>query len=529
MSFPKINPKTTESWLKLKAHYEQIKNVHLSDLFAQDKNRSADFSVELDDFFVDFSKQRWTKETQNLFVEFAKELKLKEAIKLYFEDNKLNFTENRAVLHTALRSDEESIFLNGENVVEEINNVKQKIKTFTKDVISGGFKGATNQRFTDVVNIGIGGSDLGAKLVCNALKHYKNHLNIHFVSNIDGDHLFEVLYNLNPETTLFVVVSKSFTTAETIKNARSVKDWFVNKMSQSAVQKHFIAVSANPEEVKEFGITSDNIFPMWDWVGGRFSLWSAVGLSIALSLGYDQFEELLRGAQEADHHFLNADFKGNIPVQMAFLTIWYVNFFKADQEAVIPYSHYLDGFVPYLQQSFMESNGKNVDRNGKETNYRTSPTIFGGVGCNVQHAFMQLFHQGKHLIPTDFLGFCSSLKGNEKHHDILMANLFAQSDALAFGTYGEEVNNPFKVFNGNQPSTTILIKKMTPRSLGKLLALYEHKIFAQGVLWNINSFDQFGVELGKELSRKVIEAIKEEKYRKGDSPLLNFYKNKKSL
>lgn len=524
MSFSKINPKETKSWYKLKEHYEQIKDVHLSEMFVQEQNRNSIFSFELDDFLIDFSKQRWTRKTKELFVDFAKELKLEDSIKEYFKENNFNFTEKRAVLHTALRTSSKEIYLNGRNIVEDVDEVKRKIKNFTNQVISGEYKGATGKEITDIVNIGIGGSDLGPKSVCNALKHYKNHLNIHFVSNIDGDHLHEILTDLSPETTLFVIVSKSFTTAETIKNAKSVKKWFEEKLSNNSLQKHFIAVSANVSQAEKFGVSKDNVFPMWDWVGGRFSLWSAVGLSIALSLGFDQYEELLAGAQEADNHFKEASLEENVPVLMAFLTIWYVNFFKADQEAVIPYSQYLEDLIPYLQQSFMESNGKNVDRNGNRINYHTCPTIFGGVGCNAQHAFMQLFHQGKHLIPTDFLGFCEPLKGNKKHHDILMANMFAQTEALAFGTYEKEVENPFKVFRGNQPSTTILMKKMTPKSFGKLLALYEHKIFVEGILWNINSFDQFGVELGKELSINIMDKINENNQEQGESLLLNFYK-----
>ncbi|MFD0963710.1 glucose-6-phosphate isomerase [Pseudofulvibacter geojedonensis] len=525
MSFSKINPKKTKSWLKLKEHYKQVSTIHLSEMFAADKNRSSNFSVGFDDFFVDFSKQRWTRETQQLFISLANELDLKNSIRNYFRENEFNFTEKRAVLHTALRSKEESVLLNGKNIIREVRDVKAKIKCFTNSVISGEYKGANGKKITDIVNIGIGGSDLGPKLVCNALKHYQNHLNIHFVSNIDGDHLYEVLSVLPPETTLFIIVSKSFTTAETIKNATSIKKWFVKNLEGEAFQRHFVAVTTNIEQAEEFGIERDNIFPMWDWVGGRFSLWSAVGLSIALSIGFNQYEELLSGAQIADKHFKEASLEENLPVLMAFLTIWHVNFFKADQEAVIPYSQYLEDLVPYLQQSFMESNGKNVDRNGEKINYHTCPTIFGGVGCNAQHAFMQLFHQGKHLIPTDFIGFCNPLKANKEHHNVLMANLFAQTEALAFGTYGKNIDNSFKIFNGNQPSTTILIKKLTPSSLGKLLAIYEHKIFVEGILWNINSYDQFGVELGKELSRGIIEKINENNEKQRESLLLNFYKN----
>lgn len=529
MSFPKINPTQTKAWVKLKTHYNQVKDIHLCSMFDNDPNREINFSFTLDDFFIDFSKQRWTKETIALFVDLAEELKVKEAISLYFQENELNFTEKRGVLHTALRNKEEELRLKDQSIYQDVDEVKKKMQVFTSNVISGTTRGYTNKEFKNVVNIGIGGSDLGPKLVSNSLKQYQNHLTPYFISNIDGDHLYEILSKINPEETLFIIASKSFTTAETIRNAKSVKEWFLNKMPVEAIRNHFVAVSANIDKVEDFGIVKENIFPMWDWVGGRFSLWSAVGLSIAMCIGYEQFEELLRGASEADKHFFESDLDKNIPVLMAFLSLWYVNFFKADQEAVIPYSQYLEDFVPYLQQSFMESNGKNVDRNGEELSYYTCPTVFGGVGCNAQHAFMQLFHQGKHLIPTDFIGFCKSLKGNVRHHDILMANLFAQSEALAFGTYGKNVGNPFKVFKGNQPSTTILIDKLNPKSLGKLIALYEHKVFVQGILWNINSFDQFGVELGKELSREIIKQLNKSDEVDVASPLFNFYKKQSKL
>ena len=523
MSFSRKNPTKTDSWKKLSEHYEQLKNVHMFDMFADNPDRESQMSVAFDDFFVDFSKNRWTSETIQLFADLSKELNLSESISLYFKENNLNFTENRAVLHTALRSNENEVLLKGENIIPEINSVNSKIKKFTEGIISGHKTGYTSKAFTDVVNIGIGGSSLGPKVVCNALKHYKNHLNTHYVSNIDGDELEETLQLINPETTLFIVVSKSFTTSETLQNASSVKKWFLNTAPNSAIEKHFIAVSANIEKATDFGISKSNIFPMWDWVGGRFSLWSAVGISVALSIGYDNFSGLLKGAEKSDTHYRTAKWSENIPVLMAFSSIWYSNFFTSRQEAIIPYSYYLEDFVPYLEQGFMESNGKSVDRNGDQINYKTGSVLFGGVGSNAQHAFMQLFHQGTNLIPTDFIGFCKALHGNSDHQDVLIANMFAQANALAFGTKNKTVNDPYKVFKGNSPSTTFLIEKLTPENLGILLAIYEHKIFTQGILLNINSFDQFGVELGKELSKTYINTLNESST--NDSLAMQFYKN----
>ncbi|PHS07691.1 MAG: glucose-6-phosphate isomerase [Kordia sp.] len=522
MSFSRKNPINTNAWLKLSAHFEQLKAVHLQEMFSQNSLRESQMSVSWENFFVDFSKNRWTSETIQLFQELASELNLKESIALYFKENNLNFTEDRAVLHTALRSAEKTVVFGGKNIVEDINAVKHKIKLFTESVIAGAKKGCTGKAFTDVVNIGIGGSDLGPKLVCNALKYYKNHLNTHYISNIDGDELQETLQKINPETTLFVIVSKSFTTSETLQNANTIKNWFVSQLSEQALEQHFIAVSANPDKAVAFGMPNEAVFPMWDWVGGRFSLWSAVGVSIALGVGYDNYDKLLLGAQKADESFKNNDLKENVPVLMAFLSVWYSNFFKTTNEAVIPYSYYLEDFVPYLEQGFMESNGKSVDRNGEEVAYNTGSVVFGGVGSNAQHAFMQLFHQGTNLIPTDFIGFCNSLHGNSAHQDVLISNMFAQANALAFGTRGKEIENPYKVFKGNSPSTTFLIKKLTPETLGSLIAIYEHKIFVQGILLNINSFDQFGVELGKELSREYINSLENES--NGYSALMQFYK-----
>lgn len=522
MSFSRKNPINTNSWVKLSTHFEQLKTVHLQEMFNQNSARESQMSISFEDFFVDFSKNRWTSETIQLFKELASELNLKESISLYFKENKLNFTEDRAVLHTALRSGEKAVILDNKNIVDDIDAVKHKIKLFSEAVIGGTKTGYTGKAFTDIVNIGIGGSDLGPKLVCNALKHYKNHLNTHYISNIDGDELQETLQQVNPETTLFIIVSKSFTTSETLQNANTIKDWFVSRLPEQAIKQHFIAVSASAEKAVDFGLSDEVVFPIWDWVGGRFSLWSAVGVSVALGLGYDNYSKLLLGAQKADESFKNDDLEENIPVLMAFLSIWYSNFFNTTNEAVIPYSYYLEDFVPYLEQGFMESNGKSVDRNGEEVDYNTGSVVFGGVGSNAQHAFMQLFHQGTNLIPTDFIGFCNSLHGNSAHQDVLISNMFAQANALAFGTRGKEVESPYKVFKGNSPSTTFLIKKLTPETLGSLIAIYEHKIFVQGILLNINSFDQFGVELGKELSREYISSLGNES--NGDSALMKFYK-----
>lgn len=523
MSFSKKNPTNTVSWKQLSEHYEQLKTAHLYNMFTDNPMRENQMSITLGDFFVDFSKNRWTSETLQLFSNLSEEIDLKESISLYFKDNDLNYTENRAVLHTALRSNEKEVLLKGENIIPKIAAVNTKIKNFTDAIISGHQKGYTGKAFTDVVNIGIGGSSLGPKVVCNALKYYKNHLNTHYVSNIDGDELEETLQVINPETTLFVIVSKSFTTSETLQNADTIKKWFLKSAPSSAIEQHFVAVSANTNLVTAFGINQTNIFPMWDWVGGRFSLWSAVGISVALSIGFDNFSDLLKGAEKADMHLRTTELTENIPVLMAFSSIWYSNFFMSNQEAVIPYSYYLEDFVPYLKQSFMESNGKSVDRNGELITYKTGSVLFGGVGSNAQHAFMQLFHQGTNLIPTDFIGFCKALHGNSDHQDVLIANMFAQANALAFGTKNKTIDNPYKTFKGNTPSTTFLIDKLTPKNLGTLLAFYEHKIFVQGVLLNINSFDQFGVELGKELSRAYINKLNDSS--SNDSLAMQYYKN----
>jgi glucose-6-phosphate isomerase len=527
MALKATNPTTTDSWKKLQSHFEAIKSKHLKDLFSADAKRADELTVKWDDFYVDFSKNRITKKTLELLFELAKEVDLKDAISKYFKGDVINATEGRAVLHTALRAPKDAqVFVDGVNVIPEIHDVKEKIKNFTDAVVNGSHKGYSGKSITDIVNIGIGGSDLGPAMVVDSLQYYKNQLNTHFVSNVDGDHHKEIIKNLNPETTLFVIVSKTFTTQETLSNANSIRAWFLESQPQEAVSKHFVAVSTNIDSVKAFGIDEENIFPMKDWVGGRFSLWSAVGLSISLALGYKHFESLLDGAHKMDTHFKTADFENNIPVISALLTVWYDNFFDSESEAIIPYTQYLNQFATYLQQGIMESNGKSVDRDGNKVNYETGTLIWGEPGTNSQHAFFQLIHQGTKLIPTDFIGYVESLYGNKDHHDKLMSNYFAQTEALMNGKTEAEVLSefkgqtlaeedisklaPFKIFEGNKPTTSLLIQKLTPESLGKLIAMYEHKIFVQGIIWNIYSYDQFGVELGKQLAKSILKELNED-------------------
>ncbi len=520
MSLININPTTTDSWKLLNNHFKKMQSVHMKSLFQNDPNRKKNLSLKFETLSLDFSKNRITEETLNYLVGLAEECKLEDAIEKYFGGDIINVTENRAVLHTALRNtDDKPIIVDGQDVMPEVNQTLDKIKAFSNKVISGEFKGFSGKKITDIVNIGIGGSDLGPHMVVEGLHYYKNHLKTHFVSNIDGDHVTEVLKELNPETTLFVIVSKTFTTQETLTNAETIKKWFLQSASEEDVKHNFVAVSTNLEMVKAFGIAENNIFTMWNWVGGRYSLWSAVGLSISLAIGFDNFRKFLDGAQAMDQHFKNTSFRKNIPVILAVISIWYNNFFESESEVVIPYTQYLQKLAPFLQQLSMESNGKSVDRDGNKVTYQTGNIIWGNSGTNVQHAFMQLVHQGTKLIPVDFIGFESSLYGNKDHHQKLMANYYAQAEALFAGKTAEEVhldmkfkgdtqkiNNllPFKVFDGNRPSNAILIEKLDPRSLGSLIAMYEQKTFVQGVIWNIYSFDQFGVELGKELANKLL-------------------------
>jgi len=534
MTLSKVNPSQTEAWHKLQSHFEKMQQISMKELFASDTNRAENFHIQWNDFLIDYSKNIVDEQTLDLLLNLANEVHLKEAISCYFEGDLINQTEDRAVLHTALRAKEsDKVLVDGINVIPEVYSVKNKIKNFSNEVISGNRKGFTGKPFTDVVNIGIGGSDLGPAMIVEALQFYKNHLNVHFVSNVDGDHVNEVIKKLNPETTLFVIVSKTFTTQETLSNAETIRSWFLQSATQEDVAKHFVAVSTNIQKVTEFGINPDNVFPMWDWVGGRFSLWSAVGLSVSLAVGFDNFDKLLKGANEMDLHFKNESFDKNIPVILALISVWYNNFFGAESEALIPYTQYLQKLAPYLQQGIMESNGKSVGRDGKPVNYQTGTIIWGEPGTNSQHAFFQLIHQGTKLIPTDFIGYKHSLYGNKDHHDKLMSNFFAQTEALLMGKTEAQVKAefekqgvssekadfllPFKVFTGNKPTNTILINKLTPESLGALVAMYEHKIFVQGIIWNIFSYDQWGVELGKQLANSILDEIVTEKVNQHDS------------
>jgi glucose-6-phosphate isomerase len=547
MALLNTNPTSTTAWNEIQNHFETMKNVSMKNMFQEDASRASKFHIKWNDFLIDYSKNRINQETMNLLVKLANEVHLKKAISDYFDGEIINKTENRAVLHTALRAPENTVVnVDGQNIISEIYDVKSKIKAFTNEIVNGDRKGFTGKAFTDVVNIGIGGSDLGPAMVVEGLQFYKNHLNVHFVSNVDGDHVNEIIKKLNPETTLFVIVSKTFTTQETLTNSETIRTWFLSRefgtAKQEDVAKHFVAVSTNIKNVTAFGIDLNNVFPMWDWVGGRFSLWSAVGLSISLAVGFDNFNKVLKGANEMDEHFKTAAFDKNIPVVLALLSIWYNNFFGAESEALIPYTQYLQKLAPYLQQGIMESNGKSIGRDGKPVNYQTGTIIWGEPGTNSQHAFFQLIHQGTKLIPTDFIGFVNSLYGNKDHHDKLMSNFFAQTEALLNGKTEDQVRKefekvglssekadylaPFKVFEGNKPTNTILINSLTPETLGSLVAMYEHKIFVQGIIWNIFSYDQWGVELGKQLATSILEEINSKSLNKHDSStafLLRYY------
>lgn len=543
---PKINPIQTKAWKALDQHFANH-DFELRSLFQYNPNRFNEFSVQTDSYLFDFSKNLIDSKTLDLLLDLAEEVKLKEAIEKMFSGDKINETEGRAVLHTALRDfSNKEILVDGQNIKPAIKKVLDHMKSFSESVISGVHKGFTGKEIADVVNVGIGGSDLGPVMVCSALKHFKTRLNVHFVSNVDGNHLAEVVKNLNPETTLFIIASKTFTTQETMTNANSAKKWFLKSgATNEDVAKHFVALSTNIEAVKKFGIAETNIFEFWDWVGGRYSLWSAIGLSIVLSVGYENFEQLLRGAYDTDTHFQTKDFKENIPVLMGLLGIWYRNFYAAGTYAILPYSQYLDRFAAYLQQCDMESNGKSVDRNGQFVEYETGPIIWGEPGTNGQHAFYQLIHQGTELIPADFIAYAKSPNDVGEHQDILLANYFAQTEALAFGKTEDEVFAElkssgkteeeiekllnYKIFSGNTPTNSFLFKELTPFSLGQLIALYEHKIFVQGVIWNIFSFDQFGVELGKVLAGKILPELEAdgniETHDSSTNGLINYYKS----
>jgi glucose-6-phosphate isomerase len=520
-----INFSQTNSFKQLELDFLRLKDKHLKDLFKENSSRQVDFSILFNDIFVDFSKNRIDKLALSSLMNLAQECQLAEAIQSQFSGEKINQTENRSVLHTALRKPKgTSLLLDGVDIMSDIHEVRAHMKEFSTNVISGNWKGFTNKSITDVVNIGIGGSDLGPVMVTEALKPYKNHLNIHFVSNVDGTHIAETVKHLNPETTLFLIASKTFTTQETMANAFSAREWFLNSAKdQKFVAKHFVALSTNKEQVEKFGIDASNMFVFWDWVGGRYSLWSAIGLSICLGIGYDHFEELLDGAHEMDDHFQNNKFDQNIPVILAMIGVWHVNFWNAASQAILPYDQYMHRFAAYFQQGDMESNGKTVDRNGKRVDYQTGPIIWGEPGTNGQHAFYQLIHQGTQIIPADFMAPAQSHNALGNHHTLLMSNFFAQTEALMNGKSKEEVEAelskaglneidiaklaPYKVFEGNKPTNSILFKKLTPRVLGSLIAMYEHKIFVQGVIWNIFSYDQWGVELGKQLANSILPEL----------------------
>ena len=523
---PKINPMTTKAWNRLEEYHFEFEGKHMKELFANDENRFQKYSLKFEDILVDFSKNLVDDEIREALLELANECELKDAIESMFTGQKINVTEDRSVLHVALRNRSNTpILVDGENVMPEVNAVLDQMKDFSEKLISGEWKGYTGKAITDIVNIGIGGSDLGPLMVTEALKPYKKeNINLHFVSNVDGTHIAETLKLVNPETTLFIVASKTFTTQETMTNANSAKDWFLKTAKDVAFVKfHFAAVSTNSKAVSAFGIDTKNMFRFWDWVGGRYSLWSAIGLSIACGIGFENYIELLEGAHAMDNHFRNTKFDKNIPVILALIGIWYNNFYGAETEAILPYDQYMHRFSAYFQQGNMESNGKYVDRNGEQVDYQTGPVILGEPGTNGQHAFYQLIHQGTKLIPCDFIA--SAINHNQigDHHVKLLANFFAQTEAMMVGKTAEQVEAelkaagkseaeiaellPFKVFLGNIPTNSILLKKLTPRALGSLIAMYEHKIFVQGIIWNIYSFDQWGVELGKQLANAILPEL----------------------
>lgn len=545
MPLQRINPVQTKAWEKLEKHYKETAGSSLRELF-KDPNRFQKFHIRFDDLLLDYSKNLIDDETMNLLIELAEDCKLNSAIEKMFTGDRINETEDRAVLHTALRNrSNQPVIVDGKDVMPEINSVLNQMKLFSEKVISGEWKGFSGKEITDVVNIGIGGSDLGPVMVTEALKHYKTRLNLHFVSNVDATHIAETFKKVNPETTLFIIASKTFTTQETMTNAHTAREWFLNSgAAEKDIAKHFVALSTNSAEVEKFGIDPENMFRFWDWVGGRYSLWSAIGLSIWLAVGFENFEKLLEGAHQMDNHFRNSDFRENIPVILALIGIWYNNFFGAESVAILPYEQYLSRFPAYFQQGDMESNGKSTGRDRKHIFYQTGPIIWGEPGTNGQHAFYQLIHQGTKLIPCDFLAGANSLNPLGDHHQKLISNFFAQTEALAFGKTEEEAVEElkqegksgkeieflksFKIFAGNSPTNSILYNLLTPNTLGKLVAMYEHKIFVQGVIWNIFSFDQWGVELGKKLAKKILPELEsDEKISSHDSStngLINAYK-----
>ncbi|TSD62949.1 glucose-6-phosphate isomerase [Inquilinus sp. KBS0705] len=543
---PNIDPTSTQAYKYLTDHYIDILKKSLKELFDADNERFEKFSLQFEDILLDYSKNRIDEQTLALLLQLAKECGVNKAIEAMFSGEKINVTEGRPVLHVALRNRSNTpMYAEGKDVMPEVNRVLDHMKEFSEAVISGEWKGYTGKQITDVVNIGIGGSDLGPVMVTEALKPYKTRLNLHFVSNVDGTHIAETLKKVDAETTLFLIASKTFTTQETMSNAHSARDWFINNGGKDEdVAKHFAALSTNIEGVAKFGIDTKNMFEFWDWVGGRYSLWSAIGLSIALSIGFDNFAELLTGAHAMDEHFKTAEFEENLPVILALIGVWHNNFFEAETEAILPYDQYMYRFAAYFQQGDMESNGKHVDRNGRHVDYSTGPVIWGEPGTNGQHAFYQLIHQGTKLIPCDFIAPAQSHNPLGEHHNMLLSNFFAQTEALMNGKTEEEVIAelkkagksdeeikaiaPFKVFEGNRPTNSILVKKITPRTLGSLIAMYEHKIFVQGIIWNIYSFDQWGVELGKQLAGKILPELKDDQevssHDSSTNGLINQYK-----
>jgi glucose-6-phosphate isomerase len=547
---PAINPTETNAWRKLEIHFMMMQATHLRELFAEDPQRFTKFSLTLNDILLDYSKNIITEETIQLLTELATESELTTAIQSMFTGKVINQTEGRSVLHIALRNRTNTpIVVDGEDVMPLVNKALDQMREFSTRLLNGTHKGYTGKQITDIVNIGIGGSDLGPLMVTEALKPYWQGITPHFVSNVDGTHMAETLKKVNPETTLFIIASKTFTTQETMTNAETARSWFIDKTKDaSAVSKHFVAVSTNEKEVVKFGIDPANMFVFWDWVGGRYSLWSSIGLSIACTIGFNHFEQLLQGAHEMDEHFKTASFEKNMPVLLALIGIWYNNFYGAASEAILPYDQYLHRFAAYFQQGNMESNGKSVDRNGEPVAYQTGPIIWGEPGTNGQHAFYQLIHQGTKLTPCDFIAPAISHNPIGDHHDKLLSNFFAQPEALMCGkTYDEVVaelkkqgmsadeiafHAPFRVFEGNKPTNTLLVKQITPQTLGSLIALYEHKIFVQGIIWNVFSFDQWGVELGKVLAKKILpeltEASEVTTHDASTNGLINHFKRLKS-
>lgn len=546
--FPTINPTQTAAWKALLAHHAEMKTVQIKDLFKKDPKRFEKMSILFNEILFDYSKNIITDETLEKLQQLAEDCQVKNAVKSIFEGEKINGTEHRAVMHMALRNfSGQPMNIDGEDIMPEVRETRQKMKAFCEKIHSGEWKGYSGKKIKNIVNIGIGGSDLGPVMVTEALKPYWiEGIQAYFVSNVDGTQIVETLKNLDPEETLFTIASKTFTTQETMTNAQTARDWFLKSAKdEQFVAKHFVALSTNGEGVKKFGIDPENMFVFWDWVGGRYSLWSSIGLSIALTIGYDHFEELLKGAESTDHHFRTTDFKENIPVIMALVGLWYTNFFGSETEAIFPYDQYMHRFPAYFQQGNMESNGKHTDRNGNDVTYSTGPIVWGEPGTNGQHAFYQLVHQGTHLIPCDFIAPAISHNPVGDHHKILVSNFIAQTEALMNGKNAEQVAAelkdtgmeksemekliPFKVFTGNKPTNSFLLKEITPFSLGALTALYEHKIFVQGVIWNIFSFDQWGVELGKQLATNVLPQLdnndKIDSHDASTNGLINAYKN----